>query len=141
VFNTPTVFFKLCPRTRHGIFPLTGFLSWCPFVSPSRVAALGLASGIILVLLLFCLYRVFCPKNYGQNGLSHSRRKRGDLPCDDYGYSPPETEIVPLVLRGHLMVGRTGTVLMGGLNCASFVFFGLFEEKHSGGQGSCAASA
>uniref|UniRef100_A0A8C8AG59 Sterol regulatory element-binding protein cleavage-activating protein n=1 Tax=Otus sunia TaxID=257818 RepID=A0A8C8AG59_9STRI len=68
-----------------------------------KVAALGLASGIILVLLLFCLYRVFCPKNYGQNGLSHSRRKRGDLPCDDYGYSPPETEIVPLVLRGHLM--------------------------------------
>ncbi|XP_029820521.1 LOW QUALITY PROTEIN: sterol regulatory element-binding protein cleavage-activating protein, partial [Manacus vitellinus] len=66
-----------------------------------KVAALGLASGIILVLLLFCLYRVFCPKNYGQNG--HGRRKRGDLPCDDYGYSPPETEIVPLVLRGHLM--------------------------------------
>lgn len=68
-----------------------------------KVAALGLASGIILVLLLFCLYKVFCPKNYGQNGLAHSRRKRGDLPCDDYGYSPPETEIVPLVLRGHLM--------------------------------------
>ncbi|XP_033929835.1 sterol regulatory element-binding protein cleavage-activating protein-like [Melopsittacus undulatus] len=68
-----------------------------------KVAALGLASGIILVLLLFCLYKVFCPKNYGQNGISHSRRKRGDLPCDDYGYSPPETEIVPLVLRGHLM--------------------------------------
>ncbi|XP_025049442.1 sterol regulatory element-binding protein cleavage-activating protein isoform X2 [Alligator sinensis] len=67
------------------------------------VAALGLASGILLVLLLFCLYKVFCPKNYGQNGLSHTRRKRGDLPCDDYGYSPPETEIVPLVLRGHLM--------------------------------------
>ncbi|XP_027524368.1 sterol regulatory element-binding protein cleavage-activating protein [Corapipo altera] len=66
-----------------------------------KVAALGLASGIILVLLLFCLYRVFCPKNYGQNG--QGRRKRGDLPCDDYGYSPPETEIVPLVLRGHLM--------------------------------------
>ncbi|XP_067400605.1 sterol regulatory element-binding protein cleavage-activating protein [Emydura macquarii macquarii] len=68
-----------------------------------KVAALGLASGILLVLLLFCLYRVFCPKNYGQNGLAHSRRKRGDLPCDDYGYSPPETEIAPLVLRGHLM--------------------------------------
>lgn len=68
-----------------------------------KVAALGLASGILLVLLLFCLYRVFCPKTYGQSGLSHSRRKRGDLPCDDYGYSPPETEIVPLVLRGHLM--------------------------------------
>ncbi|KAL7977829.1 hypothetical protein Chor_010781 [Crotalus horridus] len=31
------------------------------------------------------------------------RRRRGDLPCDDYGYSPPETEIIPLVLRGHLM--------------------------------------
>ncbi|KAM9307999.1 sterol regulatory element-binding protein cleavage-activating protein [Gastrophryne carolinensis] len=68
-----------------------------------KVAALGLASGIFLVLLLFCLYRLLCPKNYGQNGLSHSRRKKGDLPCDDYGYSPPETEIVPLVLRGHLM--------------------------------------
>ncbi|XP_063159285.1 sterol regulatory element-binding protein cleavage-activating protein isoform X1 [Candoia aspera] len=68
-----------------------------------KVAALGLASGILLVLLLFCLYKVFCPKNYGQNGPSHSRRRRGDLPCDDYGYSPPETEIIPLVLRGHLM--------------------------------------
>lgn len=67
-----------------------------------RVAALGLASGMLLVLLLFCLYRVLCPKNYGQNG--PGRRRRGDLPCDDYGYSPPETEIVPLVLRGHLMV-------------------------------------
>ncbi|XP_007440605.1 sterol regulatory element-binding protein cleavage-activating protein [Python bivittatus] len=68
-----------------------------------KVAALGLASGILLVLLLFCLYKVLCPKNYGQNGLSHSRRRRGDLPCDDYGYSPPETEIIPLVLRGHPM--------------------------------------
>ncbi|XP_043832976.1 sterol regulatory element-binding protein cleavage-activating protein [Dromiciops gliroides] len=68
-----------------------------------KVAALGLASGILLVLLLFCLYRVLCPKNYGQHGSSHGRRKRGDLPCDDYGYSPPETEITPLVLRGHLM--------------------------------------
>nr|XP_016854201.1 PREDICTED: sterol regulatory element-binding protein cleavage-activating protein [Anolis carolinensis] len=68
-----------------------------------KVAALGLASGILLVLLLFCLYKVLCPKNYGQNGLSHTRRRRGDLPCDDYGYSPPETEIIPLVLRGHLM--------------------------------------
>ncbi|XP_073533186.1 sterol regulatory element-binding protein cleavage-activating protein [Phyllobates terribilis] len=68
-----------------------------------KVGALGLASGILLVLLLFCLYRLLCPKNYGQNGLSHSRRKKGDLPCDDYGYSPPETEIVPLVLRGHLL--------------------------------------
>ncbi|XP_053569674.1 sterol regulatory element-binding protein cleavage-activating protein isoform X2 [Bombina bombina] len=68
-----------------------------------KVAALGLASGILLVLLFFCLYRLLCPKNYGQNGLSHSRRKKGELPCDDYGYSPPETEIVPLVLRGHLM--------------------------------------
>ncbi|KAG8443429.1 hypothetical protein GDO86_012007 [Hymenochirus boettgeri] len=68
-----------------------------------KVAALGLASGILLVLLFFFLYRILCPKNYGQNGLSHSRRKRGDLPCDDYGYSPPETEIVPLVLRGHHM--------------------------------------
>ncbi|XP_068952024.1 sterol regulatory element-binding protein cleavage-activating protein isoform X2 [Petaurus breviceps papuanus] len=68
-----------------------------------KVAALGLASGILLVLLLFCLYRVLCPKNYGQHGSSHGRRKRGDLPCDDYGYSPPETEIIPLVLRGHLM--------------------------------------
>ncbi|XP_044275428.1 sterol regulatory element-binding protein cleavage-activating protein isoform X3 [Varanus komodoensis] len=68
-----------------------------------KVAALGLASGILLVLLLFCLYRVLCPRNYGQNGPSHGRRRRGDLPCDDYGYSPPETEIIPLVLRGHLM--------------------------------------
>ncbi|XP_068001888.1 sterol regulatory element-binding protein cleavage-activating protein [Melanerpes formicivorus] len=68
-----------------------------------KVAALGLASGILLVLLLLCLYRLLCPRNYGQNGLAAGRRRRGDLPCDDYGYSPPETEIVPLVLRGHLM--------------------------------------
>uniref|UniRef100_A0A8C4LJN9 Sterol regulatory element-binding protein cleavage-activating protein n=1 Tax=Equus asinus asinus TaxID=83772 RepID=A0A8C4LJN9_EQUAS len=69
-----------------------------------KVAALGLAAGIILVLLLLCLYRVLCPRNYGQPGGGPGRRRRGDLPCDDYGYAPPETEIVPLVLRGHLMV-------------------------------------
>lgn len=68
------------------------------------MAALGLASGIVLVLLLLCLYRVLCPRNYGQPGGGPGRRRRGDLPCDDYGYTPPETEIVPLVLRGHLMV-------------------------------------
>ncbi|XP_070093887.1 sterol regulatory element-binding protein cleavage-activating protein isoform X2 [Equus caballus] len=68
-----------------------------------KVAALGLAAGIILVLLLLCLYRVLCPRNYGQPGGGPGRRRRGDLPCDDYGYAPPETEIVPLVLRGHLM--------------------------------------
>ncbi|KAM5157523.1 sterol regulatory element-binding protein cleavage-activating protein [Mantella aurantiaca] len=73
-----------------------------------QVAALGLASGILLVLLLFCLYRLLCPKNYGQNGLSQRRRKKGDMPCDYYDYTPPETEIVPLVLRGHLMVRRDG---------------------------------
>ncbi|XP_030743458.1 sterol regulatory element-binding protein cleavage-activating protein isoform X2 [Echinops telfairi] len=67
-----------------------------------KVAALGLAAGIVLVLLLLCLYRVLCPRNYGQPGRP-GRRKRGELPCDDYGYAPPETEIVPLVLRGHLM--------------------------------------
>lgn len=103
--DTFMVFFKVSLWTSNWIFSLTFSLFLCRFVSPTRVAALGLASGIILVLLLFCLYKVFCPKNYGQNGISHSRRKRGDLPCDDYGYSPPETEIVPLVLRGHLMVG------------------------------------
>ncbi|XP_033720729.1 sterol regulatory element-binding protein cleavage-activating protein isoform X7 [Tursiops truncatus] len=68
-----------------------------------KVAALGLASGIVLVLLLLCLYRVLCPRNYGQPGSGPGRRRRGELPCDDYGYAPPETEIVPLVLRGHLM--------------------------------------
>ncbi|KAM8758557.1 sterol regulatory element-binding protein cleavage-activating protein isoform 2-T2 [Rhynchonycteris naso] len=68
-----------------------------------KVAALGLAAGIVLVLLLLCLYRVLCPRNYGQPGGGAGRRRRGDLPCDDYGYTPPETEIVPLVLRGHLM--------------------------------------
>nr|KAF6476055.1 SREBF chaperone [Rousettus aegyptiacus] len=68
-----------------------------------KVAALGLAAGIVLVLLLLCLYRVLCPRNYGQPGGGPGRRRRGDLPCDDYGYAPPETEIVPLVLRGHLM--------------------------------------
>lgn len=76
-----------------------------PFVfPPSRVAALGLAAGVLLVLLLFCLYRVLCPRNYGQNGVTHGRRRRGDLPCDDYGYSPPVSEISPLLLRGHSMV-------------------------------------
>lgn len=68
-----------------------------------KVAALGLAAGIVLVLLLLCLYRVLCPRNYGQPGGGPGQRRRGDLPCDDYGYAPPETEIVPLVLRGHLM--------------------------------------
>ncbi|KAM8826089.1 sterol regulatory element-binding protein cleavage-activating protein isoform 1-T1 [Synchiropus picturatus] len=68
-----------------------------------KVAALGLAAGILLVLLLFCLYRVLCPRNYGQNGVAHGRRRRGDLPCDDYGYSPPVSEISPLLLRGHCM--------------------------------------
>uniref|UniRef100_A0A3B3QHK4 Sterol regulatory element-binding protein cleavage-activating protein n=1 Tax=Paramormyrops kingsleyae TaxID=1676925 RepID=A0A3B3QHK4_9TELE len=68
-----------------------------------KVAALGLAAGVILVLLLFFLYRVLCPRNYGQNGVQHGRRRRGDLPCDDYGYSPPVSEISPLLLRGHSM--------------------------------------
>uniref|UniRef100_A0A8C9T4V3 Sterol regulatory element-binding protein cleavage-activating protein n=1 Tax=Scleropages formosus TaxID=113540 RepID=A0A8C9T4V3_SCLFO len=68
-----------------------------------KVAALGLAAGVLLVLLLFCLYRLLCPRNYGQNGVQHGRRRRGDLPCDDYGYSPPVSEISPLLLRGHNM--------------------------------------
>nr|XP_023416169.1 sterol regulatory element-binding protein cleavage-activating protein isoform X2 [Cavia porcellus] len=67
-----------------------------------KVALLGLAAGVALVLLLLCLYRVLCPRDYGQPG-GGGRRRRGELPCDDYGYAPPETEIVPLVLRGHLM--------------------------------------
>ncbi|XP_076869427.1 sterol regulatory element-binding protein cleavage-activating protein isoform X2 [Brachyhypopomus gauderio] len=68
-----------------------------------KVAALGLFAGVVLVLLLFCLYRVLCPRNYGQNGVHHGRRRRGDLPCDEYGYSPPVSEISPLLLRGHSM--------------------------------------
>uniref|UniRef100_A0A6Q2YR78 Sterol regulatory element-binding protein cleavage-activating protein n=1 Tax=Esox lucius TaxID=8010 RepID=A0A6Q2YR78_ESOLU len=68
-----------------------------------KVAALGLAAGVLLVLLLLCLYRVLCPRNYGQNGVAHGRRRRGDLPCDEYGYSPPVSEISPLLLRGHSM--------------------------------------
>ena len=63
---------------------------------------------MVLVLLLLCLYRVLCPRNYGQPGSGPGRRRRGELPCDDYGYAPPETEIVPLVLRGHLMVSIAG---------------------------------
>uniref|UniRef100_A0A8D3CCZ5 Sterol regulatory element-binding protein cleavage-activating protein n=1 Tax=Scophthalmus maximus TaxID=52904 RepID=A0A8D3CCZ5_SCOMX len=74
---------------------------------PPRVKALykhiPLQTGVLLVLLLFCLYRVLCPRNYGQNGVAHGRRRRGDLPCDDYGYSPPISEISPLLLRGHSM--------------------------------------
>uniref|UniRef100_A0A8C8ZML5 SREBF chaperone n=1 Tax=Prolemur simus TaxID=1328070 RepID=A0A8C8ZML5_PROSS len=87
-----------------------------------KVAALGLAAGIVLVLLLLCLYRVLCPRNYGQPGGVSGRRRRGDLPCDDYGYTPPETEIVPLVLRGHLMVWDA---IEGVLCCSS-------EEVSSG---------
>lgn len=86
--------------TRQRIRYLTPSLSFLP----RRVAALGLAAGVLLVLLLFCLYRVLCPRNYGQNGVPHGRRRRGDLPCDDYGYSPPVSEISPLLLRGHSMV-------------------------------------
>ncbi|MGH0159706.1 UNVERIFIED_CONTAM: hypothetical protein FKN15_037899 [Acipenser sinensis] len=75
-----------------------------PVSTELRVATLGLAAGVILVLLLFCLYRVLCPRNYGQNGMYHGRRqRRGELPCDDYGYSPPISEISPLLLRGHHM--------------------------------------
>uniref|UniRef100_A0A8C5XJI2 SREBF chaperone n=1 Tax=Microcebus murinus TaxID=30608 RepID=A0A8C5XJI2_MICMU len=87
-----------------------------------KVAALGLAAGIVLVLLLLCLYRVLCPRNYGQPGGVSGRRRRGELPCDDYGYTPPETEIVPLVLRGHLMVWDA---IEGVLCCSS-------EEVSSG---------
>ncbi|KAM9805457.1 sterol regulatory element-binding protein cleavage-activating protein isoform 4-T4 [Syngnathus typhle] len=65
-----------------------------------KVAALGLAAGVLLVLLLLCLYRLLCPRNYGQNG---GRRRRGDRPCDGYGYWPPVSEISPLLLRGHSM--------------------------------------
>lgn len=88
------------PITRQIIRYSTPSLSFLP----RRVAALGLAAGVLLVLLLFCLYRVLCPRNYGQNGVPHGRRRRGDLPCDDYGYSPPVSEISPLLLRGHSMV-------------------------------------
>ncbi|XP_077383194.1 sterol regulatory element-binding protein cleavage-activating protein [Festucalex cinctus] len=65
-----------------------------------KVAALGLAAGVLLVLLLLCLYRLLCPRNYGQNA---GRRRRGDRPCDGYGYGPPVSEISPLLLRGHIM--------------------------------------
>nr|XP_049585255.1 sterol regulatory element-binding protein cleavage-activating protein isoform X2 [Syngnathus scovelli] len=65
-----------------------------------KVAALGLAAGVLLVLFLLCLYRLLCPRNYGQNG---GRRRRGDRPCDGYGYWPPVSEISPLLLRGHSM--------------------------------------
>ncbi|XP_033837516.1 sterol regulatory element-binding protein cleavage-activating protein isoform X2 [Periophthalmus magnuspinnatus] len=68
-----------------------------------KVAALGLAAGVLLVLLLFFLYRILCPRNYGQNGMATGRHRRGDLPCDDYGYTPPVSEISPLLLRGHSM--------------------------------------
>nr|XP_057909290.1 sterol regulatory element-binding protein cleavage-activating protein isoform X2 [Doryrhamphus excisus] len=66
-----------------------------------KVAALGLAAGVLLVLLLFCLYRVLCPRNYGQR--DRRRRRRGELPCDGYGYGPPVSEISPLLLSGHMM--------------------------------------
>lgn len=82
-----------------------------PVCPPPRVAALGLAAGVLLVLLLFCLYRVLCPRNYGQKGAAHGRRRRGDLPCDDYGYSPPVSEISPLLLRGHSMVRAPAATL------------------------------
>ncbi|XP_077453989.1 sterol regulatory element-binding protein cleavage-activating protein [Stigmatopora argus] len=65
-----------------------------------KVGALGLAAGVLLVLLLLCLYRLLCPRNYGQNA---GRRRRVDRPCDGYGYFPPVSEISPLLLRGHGM--------------------------------------
>ncbi|XP_057691011.1 sterol regulatory element-binding protein cleavage-activating protein isoform X1 [Corythoichthys intestinalis] len=65
-----------------------------------KVAALGLAAGVLLVLLLLCLYRLLCSRNYGQNP---GRRRRVDRPCDGYGYFPPVSEISPLLLRGHGM--------------------------------------
>uniref|UniRef100_A0A3Q2YY30 Sterol regulatory element-binding protein cleavage-activating protein n=1 Tax=Hippocampus comes TaxID=109280 RepID=A0A3Q2YY30_HIPCM len=71
-----------------------------PDLTLYKVAALGLAAGVLLVLLLLCLYRLLCPRNYGQNG---GRRRRGDRPCDGYGYWPPVSEISPLLLRGHSM--------------------------------------
>ncbi|XP_028673300.1 sterol regulatory element-binding protein cleavage-activating protein [Erpetoichthys calabaricus] len=99
--------------TRRFIPPIPGFdnrvdqLPSKPQVQSDftlyKVAALGLAAGVLLVLLLFFLYRILCPRNYGQNGMSHGRRHRGELPCDDYGYSPPVSEISPLLLRGHSM--------------------------------------
>uniref|UniRef100_A0A8C2G2J3 SREBF chaperone n=1 Tax=Cyprinus carpio TaxID=7962 RepID=A0A8C2G2J3_CYPCA len=81
-----------------------------------KVAALGLFSGVVLVLLLFCLYRVLCPRNYGQNGVPHGRRRRGELPCDEYGYSPPISEISPLLLRGHSMLWDA---VEGSLRCSN----------------------
>lgn len=94
-------------KTWVRVEPVLGYAAHA-FAVPHRVAALGLAAGIVLVLLLLCLYRVLCPRNYGQPGGGPGRRRRGELPCDDYGYAPPETEIVPLVLRGHLMVSGAG---------------------------------
>lgn len=102
VWCRPTETSPCTSKARAGRLPGTGL--GAPDPPLCRVAALGLAAGIVLVLLLLCLYRVLCPRNYGQQGGGPGRRRRGDLPCDDYGYAPPETEIVPLVLRGHLMV-------------------------------------
>ncbi|XP_062321506.1 sterol regulatory element-binding protein cleavage-activating protein isoform X1 [Osmerus eperlanus] len=89
--------------TRHPSPPIPKASDLQTDLTLYKVAALGLAAGVLLVLLLFCLYRVLCPRNYGQNGVPHGRRRRGDLPCDDYGYSPPVSEISPLLLRGHSM--------------------------------------
>ena len=41
------------------------------------MAALGLASGIVLVLLLLCLYRVLCPRNY-EDALYHVKIEMDD---------------------------------------------------------------
>ncbi|KAM6967692.1 sterol regulatory element-binding protein cleavage-activating protein [Aplochiton taeniatus] len=89
--------------TRHPPPPIPDVPHLQTDLTLYKVAALGLAAGVLLVLLLFCLYRILCPRNYGQNGMPHGRRRRGDLPCDEYGYSPPVSEISPLLLRGHSM--------------------------------------
>ncbi|XP_061737713.1 sterol regulatory element-binding protein cleavage-activating protein [Nerophis ophidion] len=87
--------------TRHPLLPIPQVPDLQTDLTLYKVAALGLAAGVLLVLLLLCLYRILCPRNYGQ--MERRRRRQGELPCDGYGYSAPISEISPLLLSGHMM--------------------------------------
>ncbi|XP_075922338.1 sterol regulatory element-binding protein cleavage-activating protein isoform X2 [Petromyzon marinus] len=68
-----------------------------------RAAGVGFLVGGLLVLTTCCLYKLLCPKTYGQLGPRHGRRRRRELPCDQYGYCPPVSEATPVPLTGHPM--------------------------------------
>uniref|UniRef100_UPI00358EEEE0 sterol regulatory element-binding protein cleavage-activating protein isoform X3 n=1 Tax=Myxine glutinosa TaxID=7769 RepID=UPI00358EEEE0 len=80
-----------------------------------RAAGLGFILGAVLVGLTCALYKLLCPKDYGQAG--HLHRFRPELPCDDYGFAPAISETLPIVLMsGHPLdiecVAANGSMLV-----------------------------